>query len=123
MVQQIRTITLAHELDAAWIIALWIAIHGGDPAPIEIAIDEGLAKEAAALTGRAAQAVKGVASTELTIPLLRERLQALGLKVENPPAGAKVTAESEPGCCVRTQRGLVCVNSGGVHKVSVTVHQ
>ena len=28
-----REIVLAHEPDAAWIIALWKAIHGGDPAP------------------------------------------------------------------------------------------
>ncbi|MGI8915387.1 MAG: hypothetical protein ACR2JY_16660 [Chloroflexota bacterium] len=35
MAMQARKITLAHELDAAWIIALWKAIHGGDPSPIE----------------------------------------------------------------------------------------
>ena len=29
----IRPIYLAHELDAAWIIALWLAIHGGDLSP------------------------------------------------------------------------------------------
>jgi hypothetical protein len=33
----IREIYLAHELDAAWIIALWKAIHGGDPAPEAVA--------------------------------------------------------------------------------------
>jgi|ERR1041385_4634627 len=30
---------LAHELDAAWIIALWKAIHGGDPAPERVAVE------------------------------------------------------------------------------------
>jgi|SRR5271166_5257928 len=34
---EIREIYLAHELDAAWIIALWKAIHGGDPGPEQIA--------------------------------------------------------------------------------------
>ncbi len=33
----VRPIYLAHELDAAWIIALWLAIHGGDRAPELIA--------------------------------------------------------------------------------------
>jgi hypothetical protein len=28
-----RRITAVHAKDPAWIIALWIAIHGGDPAP------------------------------------------------------------------------------------------
>jgi hypothetical protein len=26
---------LAHEIDAAWLIALWLAIHGGDPVQSE----------------------------------------------------------------------------------------
>ena len=30
-------IMFAHELDAAWIVALWLAIHGGDPAPESVA--------------------------------------------------------------------------------------
>jgi hypothetical protein len=29
----VRPIYPAHELDVAWIIALWIAIHGGDSSP------------------------------------------------------------------------------------------
>jgi hypothetical protein len=28
-----KRITAIHAKDPAWIIALWIAIHGGDPAP------------------------------------------------------------------------------------------
>lgn len=31
-------ITIAYELKAAWIIALWKAIHGGDPSPEQVAI-------------------------------------------------------------------------------------
>lgn len=34
---QVQAPVLAHELDAAWIIALWKAIHGGDPAPEAVA--------------------------------------------------------------------------------------
>jgi hypothetical protein len=32
-----HNLQLAHELDAAWIIALWKAIHGGDPSPQVVA--------------------------------------------------------------------------------------
>jgi hypothetical protein len=34
---QVQIPALAHELDAAWIIALWRAVHGGDPAPEAVA--------------------------------------------------------------------------------------
>lgn len=34
---QLQVPVLAHELDAAWIIALWKAIHGGDPSPEAVA--------------------------------------------------------------------------------------
>ena len=34
---QVSERVFAHELDAAWIIALWKAIHGGDPAPEAVA--------------------------------------------------------------------------------------
>jgi hypothetical protein len=40
----------AHELDAAWIIALWKAIHGGDPAP-EVVAAQVIAALAPYLTG------------------------------------------------------------------------
>ena len=35
---QVSERVFAHELDAAWIIALWKAIHGGDPAPEAVAV-------------------------------------------------------------------------------------
>ncbi|HKV78518.1 MAG TPA: hypothetical protein VJP02_10280 [Candidatus Sulfotelmatobacter sp.] len=34
---RVRPTDLAHELDATWIIALWLAIHGGNPRPEVIA--------------------------------------------------------------------------------------
>jgi len=34
----IYDICLAHELDAAWIIAVWRAIHGRDPNPEQVAV-------------------------------------------------------------------------------------
>jgi hypothetical protein len=41
---------LAYDLDAAWIIALWLAIHGGHPAP-EAAAAEAIAALAPYLGG------------------------------------------------------------------------
>jgi hypothetical protein len=43
-----REINLAHELDPAWIIALWLAIHGGDPSPIEQTVSEAAERAIAA---------------------------------------------------------------------------
>jgi HPt (histidine-containing phosphotransfer) domain-containing protein len=48
----IQNIVLAHERDAAWIIALWKAIHGGDPAP-EIVAAQAIASLAQYLHGAA----------------------------------------------------------------------
>ena len=33
IIMAVKPINLIHAKDPAWIIALWIAIHGGDPAP------------------------------------------------------------------------------------------
>ncbi len=50
----IRPITAIHTNDPAWIIALWLAIHGGDPAPDQHgAISAEKAKIAAASAIRA----------------------------------------------------------------------
>jgi hypothetical protein len=46
----IPDVALTYELDAAWIIALWLAIHGGHPAP-EIAAAEAIAALAPYLSG------------------------------------------------------------------------
>lgn len=68
----IRPIYLAHELDAAWIIALWLAIHGGDPAPEVIA-----AQAIAAL----AQYVNGTRQEAFTFEELKAQFGKLGVTV------------------------------------------
>ena len=68
----IRPIYLAHELDAAWIIALWLAIHGGDPAPEVIA-----AQAIAAL----AQYVNGTRQETFTFEELKAQFAKLGVGV------------------------------------------
>ena len=68
----IQPIYLAHELDAAWIIALWLAIHGGDPAPEVIA-----AQAIAAL----AQYVNGTRQETFTFAELKAQFGKLGVVV------------------------------------------
>ncbi|MBV9918450.1 MAG: hypothetical protein JO153_18275 [Solirubrobacterales bacterium] len=77
-------LVLAHEPDIAWLIALWIAIHGGDPAPEgPVAIDPTTALLATALSRRL-QEVRGVGS--LTFEALRERLASVGIAVREGEA-------------------------------------
>lgn len=68
----VRPIYLAHELDAAWIIALWLAIHGGDPAPEVIA-----AQAIAAL----AQYVNGTRQQAFTLEEMKVQFAKLGVVV------------------------------------------
>lgn len=68
----IGSIYLAHELDAAWIIALWLAIHGGDPAPEIIA-----AQAIAAL----AQYVNGTRQQSFSLEELQAQFGKLGVTV------------------------------------------
>jgi len=81
----IREIYLAHELDAAWIIALWKAIHGGDGGPEQIA-----AQAIAAL----AQYVSAPAKASFSFNELKAQFGKLGVQVteraeESGQAGAK----------------------------------
>jgi len=68
----IREIYLADELEAGWIIALWKAIHGGDPGAEQIA-----AQAIAAL----AQYVAAPAQTSFTLADLKEQFGKLGVQV------------------------------------------
>jgi hypothetical protein len=68
--------TLAHELDAAWIIALWKAIHGGDGGPELVA-----AQAIAALAPYAART-----ESTLTFAQLQKRLGAASIAVTEQDA-------------------------------------
>jgi hypothetical protein len=91
-------IRMTHERDAAWLIALYLAIHGGDPAPrqgqvVTHTLQQGAAARAIAaiaqgLDERARKAVLlAVAPTEEAFPIkgvdakvAEERLQALDIR-------------------------------------------
>jgi hypothetical protein len=96
----VEEIILAHEPDIAWLVALWIAIHGGDPAPEgPIAIDPTTALLATALSSRL-QEVHGPGP--MTFEALRERLESAGIAVQGPDAsfafeGTRVCTEVPGG--------------------------
>jgi hypothetical protein len=82
----VRPIYLAHELDAAWIIALWLAIHGGDPAPEVIA-----AQAIAAL----AQYVNGTRQQAFTFEELKTQFAKLGVGVTEREREASASAKPQ----------------------------
>jgi hypothetical protein len=73
-----REIVVAHELDAAWIIALWKFIHGGDPAP------EAVAAEAIAALAQYLQ----VSQPSFNFEQLRSQFAGLGIQVTEHAAAA-----------------------------------
>ena len=68
----VRPTYSAHELDAAWIIALWLAVHGGAPSPEVVA-----ALAIAAL----AQKVNGTALPSFVFEQLKAQFGKLGVTV------------------------------------------
>ena len=65
-----KEIVAIHEKDPGWIIALWLAIHGGDPAPEGVISAETAARVAA-------EAIKSLA-TRLDPPRHQAVTGALG---------------------------------------------
>ena len=83
----IREIYLAHELDAAWIIALWKAIHGGDGGPEQVA-----AQAIAAL----AQYVAAPSEVAFTFNELKDQFGKIGIQVtERAEAAAQNAAQPQ----------------------------
>jgi hypothetical protein len=68
-------IKLAHEFDIAWIIALWKAIHGGDPVPFRI--DERTIAQLAATSQHLGRAQIAGHARPLTLPQLQKQLHAV----------------------------------------------
>jgi hypothetical protein len=80
----IQTLQLAHELDAAWIIALWKAIHGGDPAPEAVA---------AQAIGALAPYLKAAEDT-LTFSQLETQFKSLGADVTEKNGDVRANTEA-----------------------------
>jgi hypothetical protein len=105
---------LAHELDAAWIIALWKAIHGGDPAPDQrIVLSEreaiSIARQAAnvlvgyvaAVAAGDAEAVSAEAHHELS-----QGLHASGFELLSPH---EPQSHQPPPYCFRWNGQTICI--------------
>ena len=92
MVSRIE-VQLAHELDASWIIALYLAIHGGDPPPNEqnVRINEGTIQTVAELAGQIRETGALRNAPPLTLAMLQARMKSFGIEVVQ---GGKVEAES-----------------------------
>lgn len=99
---QLKEIVLAHEPDAAWIIALWKAIHGGDPAPEVVA---------ASVVGVMAPYLRGFGET-FTAQQMEAGFKTLGVTVTQPAAEEL----AEPGrvsisrqYCFKFQGKTICI--------------
>jgi len=89
----------AHVPDVAWLIALWLAIHGGDPAPeggVEVAVSEELVAQGALFLASLSEATK---TTRLEGGALRDGLRRLGL---TPHDGREVC-----------RGNVICIVGGG----------
>jgi hypothetical protein len=81
------TVQLAHELDAAWIMALYKAVHGGDPPPELVA---------AQVIAAVAPYLKGASNT-MTFPQLEKQFKSLGADVTAKDMTQKETAVQPKG--------------------------
>lgn len=120
MSHPIKDLYLAHQLDAAWLIALWIAIHDGDPPPQDlVTVNERTAERFAAATTQLARDLGLQHVAALTDTAFQERVQAVtGVEVTLPEAGpqAQELRMNEPGpqrgtrqYCFRFQGKTICV--------------
>jgi hypothetical protein len=84
---RVRPTDPAHELDAAWIIALWLAIHAGDPRP------EVIAAQAVAAT---AHYVNGTGRPFLAFEHLKAQFGELGVTVTERTKHELLSARPQP---------------------------
>jgi hypothetical protein len=141
MITEAKGIRLTHERDAAWLVALYLAIHGGDPAPKEgtvVAHDQqqgaalgAIAALSEALDEKTRDAVRhALAPIQKQFPLKSvdaevagERLESMGIHFTDyagePAHGAKVTEEffQQRPYCIRFRGQIFCVEfpSTGPH--------
>jgi hypothetical protein len=99
-----REQALPREADAAWIIALWKMIHGGDPSPEEVA-----ARAIAALSP-----YLGTPATTITFKELEHKMKKLGIHVseEQITAQADGLGAGHPArrrLCHRFADSIICI--------------
>jgi hypothetical protein len=139
MASAIKDIRLTHERDAAWLIALYLAIHGGDPAPKEGVVahelQQGAALSAIAALSEALDEKTRAAVLHTLAPIRKqfplksvdakvagERLEAMGINFTEyageqahaasaTAANVTVTAGVQPPRprCIRLPGQITCV--------------
>jgi hypothetical protein len=98
---------LAHELDAAWLIALWLAIHGGDPAQSEGDVAAAAGQMIAALSSYAFGSAPAVSVDEI-----RARLAHLNVNVGGRAQGSERGAA--PEFRISNRNGVRVVDVDGI---------
>lgn len=102
MLVEEKEIVLAHEPDAAWIMALYKAIHGGDPPPETVA---------ASVIGTMAPYLKGFGQA-FTTQQMEAGFESLGVKVTQSSVEAReVSAHLRPPrqYCFKFQGKTICI--------------
>ncbi len=102
MATNVREIVFAHEPDAAWIIALWKAIHGGDPAPEVVA---------AGVIAAVAPYLKSF-SESFTSKQLESGFETLGVKVTEPAVESiqgPAQLQTPRQYCFKSQGKTICI--------------
>jgi hypothetical protein len=102
MLVEEKEVVLAHEPDAAWIMALYRAIHGGDPPPETVA---------ASIIGTMAPYLKGFGQA-FTTQQMEAGFGTLGVKVTQPPVEAhEANAQVRPPrqYCFKFQGKTICI--------------
>ncbi len=110
----IPQIKLAHEPDAAWIIALWLAIHGGDPPPDRITVTDEEAVRVARIAATSLVSYMSAIATGDAEALSAESRATLGGAVKR--VGVELLAAADPPkvmqpppYCFRFQGQTICV--------------
>ena len=110
--ETVEPVAVAHEPDIAWLIALWLAIHGGDPAPDEPAwVDETTALLATTLSVRLSE-VYGAA--RISADALQRRLASIGItlsghRLHEREAEFAQDVEQVGGRCISIDGNIWCV--------------
>lgn len=114
-------IRLTHEIDIAWILALWKAIHGGDPIPAEVGEVDARTIELVHELGAHLGRTMGT-QQELTFPQFQERFAAItGIRVTEGKEGqTRVLSEDvggptsasggfQPPYCFHFKGATICI--------------
>ncbi|MBI1258025.1 MAG: hypothetical protein GC204_11190 [Chloroflexi bacterium] len=106
-----KQLVLAHEMDVAWIISLWLAIHGGDPYKSVVKIDEKTEQLGMALVEHLAKTMPSE-KRDGGIPALQAGLNSLGIQVVQEQMKAQ---SAKPSSASNGTGSTICTEVPGGH--------